>query len=178
MDLSFDFGRLHLSHSRRALCAFAKENYPAENTSLILWDHGSGSVGGVCFDENYGLDALTLNELDSALSMSDIEFEFVGFDACLMATYDAANVIKNYAKYMIASEELEPASGWDYETLIENLHSEDFYTKVLNSYATRQDNKTYYTLSVIKLSEMSKVERIIDCIIENINADNSEYDLK
>ena len=152
---------------------FAKENYPAENTSLILWDHGSGSVGGVCFDENYGLDALTLNELDSALSMSDIEFEFVGFDACLMATYDTANVIKNYAEYMIASEELEPASGWDYETLIENLHSEDFYTKVLDSYATRQDNKTYYTLSVIKLSEMSKVERIIDCIIENINADIS-----
>ena len=152
---------------------FAKENYPAENTSLILWDHGSGSVGGVCFDENYGLDALTLNELDSALSMSDIEFEFVGFDACLMATYDTANVIKNYAEYMIASEELEPASGWDYETLIENLGGEDFYTQVLNSYAARQDSKTYYTLSVIQLSGMSKVDRMIDYIIENINADIS-----
>lgn len=152
---------------------FAKEHYSTDNTALILWDHGNGSVGGVCYDENYDMDALSLNELDSALAKSNISFEFIGFDACLMATYDTANVVKNYADYMIASEELEPASGWDYETLIENLGSEDFYTKVLNSYAARQDNKTYYTLSVIQLSGMSKVDRTIGYIIENINADIS-----
>lgn len=152
---------------------FAKENYPADKTSLILWDHGSGSVGGVCFDENYGMDALTLNEIDGALSEADVDFEFIGFDACLMATYDTASVIKNYADYMIASEELEPASGWDYKALIENLGGEDFYTEVLSSYAERQDNKTYYTLSVIALSGMLEVDRTIDLIIENVNADIS-----
>jgi len=152
---------------------FAKEYYSTDSISLILWDHGGGSVGGVCNDENYGMDALTLNELDTALLNSNIDFEFIGFDACLMATYDTANVVKNYAEYMIASEELVPATGWDYETLIENLDSKDFYTKVLNSYAARQDNKTYYTLSVIQLSGMSKVIKTIDYIIEKINADIS-----
>ena len=152
---------------------FAKENYPTESISLILWDHGGGSIGGVCNDENYSMDALTLNELDKALSSADINFDFIGFDACLMATYDTANVVKNYAEYMIASEELVPATGWDYKTVIENLESKDFYTKVLNSYAARQDNKTYYTLSVIELSGMSKVNKTIDYIIKKINTDIS-----
>ena len=151
--------------------SFAKENYSTDSISLILWDHGGGSIGGVCNDENYGMDALTLNELDKALLDSNIDFEFIGFDACLMATYDTANVIKNYAEYMIASEELVPATGWDYKTLIENLNSKDFYAKVLNSYAARQESKTYYTLSVMHLSGISKVEKIIDYIIEKINND-------
>lgn len=152
---------------------FAKEHYSTDSISLILWDHGGGSVGGVCNDENYGMDALTLDELDRALLNSDINFEFVGFDACLMATYDTADVVKNYAEYMIASEELEPANGWDYVTLIENLDNKDFYTKFLNSYAARQDNKTYYTLSVIQLSKMSKVNKTIDNIIDKINTNIS-----
>ena len=148
---------------------FAKENYPAENTSLILWDHGSGSVGGVCFDENYGLDALTLNELDSALSMSDIEFEFVGFDACLMATYDMACVLEPYANYMIASEELEPSSGWDYKTLISRLGADSFYTDVLNAYAEKQSAKATYTLSAIDLSKMVKADDVVAVITQQIH---------
>ena len=152
---------------------FAKENYESEKMSLILWDHGSGSIGGICFDENYSRDALTLHELNRALAESDIDFEFIGFDACLMATYDTARVVMDYANYMIASEELEPASGWDYKTLIENLGSEDFYDKVLDSYAERQRDKTYYTLSVIQLAGISAVDQTIDALIEKINADIS-----
>ena len=31
--------------------AFGKEQYPAKDYALILWDHGSGPLGGVCNDE-------------------------------------------------------------------------------------------------------------------------------
>ncbi|MGN0596637.1 MAG: clostripain-related cysteine peptidase, partial [Ruminiclostridium sp.] len=35
------------------------ENYPARKMGLILWDHGGGSIGGVCNDEKND-DSLTL----------------------------------------------------------------------------------------------------------------------
>ncbi|MCR5235609.1 MAG: hypothetical protein K6E34_00220 [Lachnospiraceae bacterium] len=56
-------------------------------------------------------------------------FDFIGFDACLMATVETAYMLSPYADYMIASEEFEPGkpsgkngsdpgdyeeySGWD-----------------------------------------------------------------
>ena len=44
-------------------------------------------------------------------------FELVGFDACLMSNIETANVVNDYSKYMIASEDLEPEDGWNYEWL-------------------------------------------------------------
>ena len=44
------------------------ENYPSEHMGVILWDHGSGSINGVCFDETTEeCDSLTLPEMDKAL---------------------------------------------------------------------------------------------------------------
>ena len=95
--------------------------YPAENTGLILWDHGGGSISGVCFDEQFDDDSLLLRDIDAALySVSDemsAPFEFIGFDACLMATVETASVLSSHANYMIASEESEPGYGWNYTAI-------------------------------------------------------------
>ena len=94
------------------------QNYAADNMGLILWNHGSGSITGVCFDEQYDDDSLSLREVDSALLTAQQymteKWEFVGFDACLMGNIEAANILANYAKYMYASEEVEPGAGWNY----------------------------------------------------------------
>ena len=97
------------------------KEYGAEKMGLIFWDHGGGSITGVCFDEQDRNDSLSLREIDAALmsvfrSMTD-RFEFIGFDACLMGTVEAANILATYADYMVASEELEPGSGWDYTAI-------------------------------------------------------------
>ena len=129
---------------------FGVERYPADKYGLILWNHGAGSVKGVCFDANFGYDGLTLSEIKEALeSTKEIigkKFEFIGLDACLMATYDMACIIEPYADYMIASQEIEPSSGWDYKTVISNLGKETFYADVLNSYAEKQAQKHIYTV--------------------------------
>ncbi len=96
-------------------------NYASDHMGLILWDHGGGSISGVCFDEiEYG-DSLELKELDSALlsyaSTFGRKFDFIGFDACLMATVETANVVATYADYMVASEEIMPGSGYDYTAI-------------------------------------------------------------
>ena len=95
--------------------------YPAEKMGVIFWDHGGGSITGVCFDELYDDDSLSLADLNTAFSdvydtMTD-RFEFIGFDACLMSTVETANVLATYARYLYASQETEPGSGWDYETI-------------------------------------------------------------
>lgn len=98
---------------------FGKENFQADHRIFILWDHGGGSLNGICFDERTN-HALSLNELTQAFgavygsSTENPPFEIIGFDACLMATYDTLSSLEGFARYVVASEETEPALGWNY----------------------------------------------------------------
>ncbi len=100
---------------------YCNTNYPADHQGLIFWNHGGG-ISGFCNDENYAYDNITFDEMKYALSQTfeatdseDPALEFVGFDCCLMGTMELANALNGYAKYLIASEELEPGQGWDYQ---------------------------------------------------------------
>lgn len=162
-----------LSSSLEDFLIWGEEKYPAEHRSVIFWDHGNGSIKGVCNDEQFFHDSLSLPEIQSAFAKvyekSGRKYEFVGFDACLMATYDTACILEPYANYMIASEELEPSTGWDYKVLLSNLGTDHFYNDVLNSYAEKQSKKATYTLSVINLLEMERANEVILKITEQLN---------
>lgn len=146
------------------------ENCPAAKMGLVLWNHGGGSISGVCFDEANDYDSLTLSELGNALSESSAsmtdKFEFIGFDACLMATVETANTLAPYARYMYASEETEPGGGWDY-TSIGNYLGENPYADgaelgqtVCDSFydaCVAIDDASGATLSVIDLSKIDDV---------------------
>lgn len=91
------------------------KKYPANRNMLIMWDHGGGSVSGFGYDEKFpSSGAMNLAEIDSALKTGGVQFDFVGFDACLMATAENALMLTEHADYMIASEETEPGIGWYY----------------------------------------------------------------
>ena len=94
---------------------YCASNFPANRYDLILWDHGGGSVQGYGYDEKYkSSGAMDLGEISDALKAGGVKFDFVGFDACLMATAETAFMLDDYADYMIASEESEPGVGWYY----------------------------------------------------------------
>lgn len=107
--------------------SFCTQNYPADHTALIFWNHGGGSIGGIAYDEQYDFDSLSLGEMSEALervfgpSPAAPPLELVGFDACLMATVDTAAALEGYAAYMVASQEMEPALGWNYTGLMTAL---------------------------------------------------------
>ena len=107
--------------------AFCKEKYSADHQVFVFWDHGGGSIGGVANDENFDFDALSLKEINNSFrqvytaSPARPPFEIIGFDACLMATLDTASAISGFAKYMVASQEVEPANGWQYTTWVNAL---------------------------------------------------------
>jgi hypothetical protein len=99
---------------------YCNKNHPAEKQVVILWDHGGGSVYGLINDERYRGETISLRELGGALSAAPASsgtYEIVGFDACLMATIETADVLNEYARYMVASEESEPGGGWEYSGL-------------------------------------------------------------
>lgn len=168
--------------------------FPAKKYGLILWDHG-GSYGGFGKDMNFGKaninqergDGLTMYELQSALSLSNInnkssdhEFEFIGFDACLMASIEVADRIvkadmtdnKTNIKYLVASEEIEPNWGWNYTSILDIIYKRPDITgdvvgnKIVKSYEEESKNisekNNFYayrdiTLSVIDLTKIKAI---------------------
>ena len=103
-----------------AFIKFGRAAFPAARTSLILWDHGGGSIAGYGADERFNSSALTLRELEFAFAKAGLDeapLELLGFDACLMASVETAVIAAPYAEYLVASESLEPGDGWDYTAL-------------------------------------------------------------
>ena len=96
--------------------------YKADRYVLVLWDHGGGAIGGFGSDEVHDDDTLTLPKLRTALAgayaRTGKKLELVGFDACLMANTETAFNIREYARYLAASEDLEPGEGWDYTAIL------------------------------------------------------------
>ena len=101
---------------------FCNTNFPANRNELIFWDHGSGSLSGYGYDEkNPKSGSMTLAGIDTALKNAGCKFDFIGFDACLMATLENGLMLSDYADYMIASEETEPGVGWYYTNWLSKL---------------------------------------------------------
>lgn len=155
------------------LC-FAKENYPGEKTAVVFWNHGGGSVTGAAFDELYGNDSLNLRELREAfgsaweLSEEEPPVELIGFDTCLMATVDVAAAFADIGKYLVASEETEPANGWYYshwvKALAENpgMNGDELGKVICDTYyegcraAGTQDNTT------LSVTDLSKIKPLLE----------------
>ena len=101
---------------------YGAKKFPANRMALIFWDHGGGSVSGFGYDEKYASSgSMDLAEIDQALTEGGVKFDFVGFDACLMATTETALMLADHADYMIASEETEPGIGWYYTDWLTKL---------------------------------------------------------
>ncbi len=146
---------------------YCSSSFPANRMDLIFWNHGGGSVSGYGYDEkNPTAGSMSLAGIDQALKQGGVTFDFIGFDACLMATLENALMLDNYADYLIASEETEPGIGWYYTNWLNKLSenpgmetieigkiiADDFVSECASSC---RGQKT--TLSVIDLAECAAV---------------------
>ena len=151
------------------------KNYPADRYELILWDHGGGTVSGYGYDELYPNGMLTISGLQKALEKAGCHFDIVAFDACLMGTIEVAQMLTDYADYMIASEELEPGAGYYYTgwlSLLSKYPSVDSVTlgrQLIDDFAAVYNSarKVTYTLSMIDLSGIDAVSRALGSFMDN-----------
>lgn len=154
--------------------AYANANYPADKVAVTFWNHGGGSVNGAAFDEIHGLDSLDLNEMYQAFdavwpaNKDNPALELVGFDTCLMATVDVAAVFRNFAKYLVASEEVEPGNGWYYSGWLGALANDptmdgaDLGIAICNTYYEGCEAVGTQDQTTLSLTDLTKLTPLLE----------------
>ena len=142
------------------------KNYPADRYELIFWDHGGGSISGYGYDEKFASSgSMGLAGINTALKNAGVTFDFIGFDACLMATAETALMLTPYADYLIASEETEPGVGWYYTNWLTEFGKNtskptiEIGQKIVDDFVdvcAQKCRGQLTTLSVIDLAELEK----------------------
>lgn len=95
------------------------KKFPADHVAVIISDHGAGWEGAV---EDYTHNKfMSLSDIKKALAkaveVGGKKLDILGWDACLMAMAEVGYELKDFAKYMVASEQLEGADGWPYGSI-------------------------------------------------------------
>ena len=158
---------------------FVKENYPAKHYCFNFWNHGSGwkdkrkdIVRGVSYDDSSN-NHITTNQLSIALKEANQilgqKIDVLGFDACLMQMEEVLYACKDYADYMVASEETEPGDGAPYDEILKDVKkgmtpadfADNWVGSYLTSYSELGENFQATTQSAV---DLSKVDKLTDAI--------------
>lgn len=151
---------------------FSKEQ-KAKHKIFIFWNHGLGTVGGVCYDE-ISRNTLSIDDLRNVFSETvgiiyeKPYYDIIGFDACLMSTIDVANSMCGVGKYMIASQETEPVNGWSYTNLSYELKDNPEITaselgkNICNNYYSNCMKNNVGGLATMALWDLKKVPELIE----------------
>lgn len=121
---------------------WAMENYKSEHYMVVLQGHGRAWHGALV-DDVYK-HRMTLPEIDSAFEKIKDKTgkipDVIAFDCCMMANMEVAHQIKNHAKIMIGSEEVE--IGNDNPDALEVTVP---YKKIFNTLSKKADNGIHVT---------------------------------
>ncbi len=158
------------------------KNFVANKYALIIWNHGNAWIGdhqyitkAISFDDSQG-NALAIAELakaiKNALSEAGLQkLDVLGFDACLMGSFEVLYEVKDLAEYAVASSFSEPGYGWDY-TFLEEVSSTtdefEFSKKIVDfyrEYARRNDYQTYLTIGLsLAVYDLEKASDLYDAL--------------
>ena len=166
----------------------ATHDYPADRYAVLFGDHGM-AWAGVAVSESMGDgDSLGIDELAQALKESapaSGRFDLIGFDACVMSNLEVAKTLAPVARYLVASEEIEPSDGWDYTAFLGQLTRSptmdavalgrtivdtyrDFYAK--STIHERAEKTKALTLSLIDLDQVAAVDQAVVALGSGANA--------
>lgn len=153
-----------------------RARFPAERYALVLDDHGM-AWEGICGDETAeeAKDIMTLPALRDALrqGLGPDRLEVLGFDACLMANLEVAREVTPFARFMVASEENEPETGWSYSPLVKALATHPdidgaaLGRTVAESYQqsfTDADEGAGVTMSVVDLGRVAALDEAMQAL--------------
>lgn len=131
-----------------------------------------GTIRSVSSDDTSG-DFLFNREIQD--SLAGLTLDLIGFDACLMATVETAYALRQRAKVMVGSEDLEPGAGWNYANwlgyLVANptIDALDLGKTLVDSYRNEYSGRDEATtLSVIDLSRMDTLASSIDALSDQL----------
>ncbi len=174
---SFDQKNMGDANTLSEFLNYTYENYPADSYDMIFYGHGSG-IKGSTLDE-FTQDDLSLEDFSIGFGNSPFKnkkLDVVIFRSCLNGTLEFATVFKDYAKYMVASEEV--SLGHPYFSVFNFMNNIDvndegfeFGKKFVDGYQDFLSNLLIDNTSAVTYSivDLSKVQGIIDSLNEFIS---------
>ena len=164
----------------REFIRWSAANYPAQKYMLVIWGHGKGALGMI-IDDCYDGDMMQLSELEEALQETYIHFEAVLLDACMMANLETAQIMAEYADWMIASEELVSGYGSAFRQWMHDLFQNPYMNgemlgcRILDQtetkYAGMEDEhgSVQMTWSVLELKNVEQLTGTLERLAQFIN---------
>ena len=148
---------------------FGIKKHPADHYALVLWDHGAG-WHGCCEAETPELRGMALDTIakgiENGIKSGPDKLDVVAFDECLMGELDVANALAPFVKVMVASEELEPGEGMDYDKWLRAIANDESITPdgvgkaIADAYVDHIENQSgnpAFTLSVLELKHIDEL---------------------
>jgi len=121
-----------------------------------------GIVRYVSNDEDTG-NKMYNRDIQDSLKSRGVKLDVIGYDACLMSMIETAYGMREIARVLVASQELEPGNGWDYEDVLERLEknpkmdAKDLGNALVQSYQQSYQGAEDTTLSAIDLEAVPKL---------------------
>lgn len=162
---------MNLPQTLQDFIQWAAREYPAQQYALSMWNHGGGPIHGFGSDDaTGGGKMMSLSDITSALQGAGVNFELIGFDACLMASLEVATSLAPHSRYLIASEEV--TTGWDWSQVVNFLAA---YPKakgdamgraILDSYKAFDETEPldFTAYSVSDLRQVAPLMKVLDQI--------------
>jgi hypothetical protein len=192
-----DLGELNMGDpaTLRNFVTWARQEYPARRSMLVLWNHGGGwrsamqkavtrftrapeeSVNpgiallsrGIAWDDTSNGDFLESREVRTALAGFP-KLDILAADACLMAMVECAYEWRDLAAYYVASQDVEPGSGWSYADAFAPMQADPgMKTEALAKHLVRAYADSYppgmaVTHSAIQLDKVKPLGDAIDAL--------------
>ena len=165
---------------------YVYDRYSSEKYDLVFWNHGLGAAG--LESDEVSEDFLSITELKYSLDNSPFveeKLETIIFNNCLSGNIHFANVISDYAEYMVASEEVMYVGALiDRLNFIEDVKKSDSGYEVGLAYVNKTDEsmnklnrmsrKEYdSTLSIIDLSKVKELDNSVNAFFESIDLNDN-----
>ncbi len=166
-------------------------NFPAQHYVLVVWNHGAGwnkdvvfeAQRGISYDDETG-NHITTPQLRQAMEQIG-KIDIFAMDACLMQMAEVGYEIKDYADYVVASEETEPGDGYTYNTWLSPLAAKsdmaagELSKVMVDSYTDHyQAINQGATQSSVKTASFGKLVQLLDGWTAEVMAANDLVNVK
>ncbi len=148
--------------------------YPADDHLVVVWNHGAGFRSpkrDIGYDD-FG-SSLDMPEISGAFRRAGIgpdnRIAVLGFDACLMNMVEIAHHFRDYADFLVGSQQTEPGDGWPYDEVLKIVKTgptaADLAEKIVKVYI-----KSYKKIGIFNVTqsavECSKTGAVVEALSE------------
>lgn len=160
---------------------------PANNYGLIFGSHATGWLPvddskSRSFGDDGGIK-INIPELAEALGNSNIRFDYILFDACLMSQVEVVYELRNTTDYLILSPAEVMSEGFPYFNIVKYLLATDKLEQNVTNVA--KDFVDFYTygnvyhwgtVAVVKTEEAQALAAIVQSIMNQYQDNLSKFD--